>query len=602
MFRTLALTLAIGAALALPGGPAFAAPAKPAAHHATASKAQQLDKLYAQYWEEQLKLNPLQASFQGDPRFNDQLPNFLSADFRAKQHAFTQGWLDRVTKIGSDGLSGQDLISYQIFVYDQKMALEGEQYPDWMIPINQFYNLANFVVMFGSGTGPQPFKTVKDYDNWLKRASQVPVLFDQAVANMKEGVAHGVVQPKVLMQKVVPQLDAVIKDKPEDTLFWMPVKNMPASFSAADKARLTAQYQKLIADQLMPAYKRLRDYIANDYMPHTRDTVGLDALPNGAAWYAYLAKQNTTTDRTPAAIHQLGLDEVERIHGEMRGVMQQVGFKGSLQDFFQFMRTDPRFTFKTEDELLAHYRGIESQVMAGVPKLFSLTPKSKFEIRPVEAYRAQSAAGGEYNPPSEDGSRPGVFYVNTYDLPSRRTWEAEDLFLHEAIPGHHFQMSLQQELTSMPNFRRFGGENAFAEGWGLYSESLGKDLGMYQDPYEYFGYLQNELWRAIRLVVDTGLHSKGWTRDQVIKYMLDNSAVSETDAVAEAERYMAIPGQALAYKSGELKIKELRAKAQQALGPKFDIRAFHAEVLKDGAVPLDVLEDKVDRWIAAQKD
>jgi uncharacterized protein (DUF885 family) len=601
MFRTLALTLAIGAALALPGGPAFAAPAKTTAHHATASKAQQLDKLYAQYWEEQLKLNPLQASFQGDPRYNDQLPNFLSADFRAKQHAFTQGWLDRVTKIGSDGLSGQDLISYQIFVYDQKMALEGEKYPDWMIPINQFYNLANFVVMFGSGTGPQPFKTVKGYDNWLKRASQVPVLFDQAVANMKEGVAHGVVQPKVLMQKVVPQLDAVIKDKPEDTLFWMPVKNMPASFSAADKARLTGQYRKLVADQLMPAYKRLRDYIANDYMPHTRDTVGLDALPNGAAWYAYLAKQNTTTDRTPAAIHQLGLDEVARIHGEMQGVMQQVGFKGSLQDFFQFMRTDPRFTFKTEDELLAHYRGIESQVMAGVPKLFALTPKSKFEIRPVEAYRAQSAAGGEYNPPSEDGSRPGVFYVNTYDLPSRRTWESEDLFLHEAIPGHHFQMSLQQELTSMPDFRRFGGENAFAEGWGLYSESLGKDLGMYQDPYEYFGYLQNELWRAIRLVVDTGLHSKGWTRDQVIKYMLDNSAVSETDAVAEAERYMAIPGQALAYKSGELKIKELRAKAQQALGPKFDIRAFHAEVLKDGAVPLDVLEDKVDRWIAAQK-
>ncbi|HSR64961.1 MAG TPA: DUF885 family protein [Xanthomonadaceae bacterium] len=601
MFRTLALTLAIGAALALPAAPAFAAPSGPATHHATASKAQQLEKLYAQYWEEQLRLNPLQATFQGDPRYNDQLPDFLSADFRARQHAFTQGWLDRVTKIGSAGLSGQDLISYQIFVYDQKMALEGERYPDWMIPINQFYNLANFVVMFGSGTGPQPFRTVKDYDNWLKRASQVPAVFDQAIANMKEGVAHGVVQPKVLMQKVVPQLDAVMKDKPEDTLFWGPVKNMPADFPAADKARLTGEYRKLIADQLMPAYHRLRDYIADDYMPHTRDTVGIDALPDGAAWYAYLARQNTTTDRTPAQIHQLGLDEVARIHGEMQGVMQQVGFKGSLQDFFQFMRTDPRFTFKTEDDLLKHYRGIETQVMAGVPKLFSLTPKSKFEIRPVEAYRAQSSAAGEYNPPSEDGSRPGVFYVNTYDLPSRRSWEAEDLFLHEAIPGHHFQMSLQQELTSMPAFRRFGGENAFAEGWGLYSESLGKDLGMYQDPYEYFGYLQNELWRAIRLVVDTGLHSKGWTREQVIRYMLDNSAVSETDAVAEAERYMAIPGQALAYKSGELKIKELRAKAQQALGPKFDIRAFHAEVLKDGAVPLDVLEGKVDRWIASQQ-
>lgn len=601
MIRPLVLAFAITVALAAPAQ-VLAAPAKaPAAATQATAKAQQLNRLYDQFWEEQLQLNPLQATFQGDPRYNDQLPNLLSADYRAKQHAFNQRWLDRVQKIGPAGLSGQDLISYQIFVHDQQTALEGERFPDWMIPINQFYNLANFVVMFGSGTGPQPFKTVKDYDDWLKRASQVPVVFDQAIANMKEGVAHGVVQPKVLMVKVVPQLDAVMKDKPEDTLFWEPVKNMPSDFPAADKARLTAQYRTLIAEQLLPAYHRLRDYIANDYMPHTRDTVGLDALPDGAAWYAYDVKVNTTTDRTPAQIHQLGLDEVARIQGEIRGVMQQVGFKGSLQDFFESMRTDPRFSFKSEGELLARYRGIEAQVMQGVPRLFSLTPKAKFEIRPVEAYRAQSAAGGEYNPPSEDGSRPGIFYVNTYDLPSRRNWEAEDLFLHEAIPGHHFQIALQQELTGMPKFRRFGGETAFAEGWGLYSESLGKELGMYQDPYQYFGYLQNELWRAIRLVVDTGLHSKGWTRDQVLKYMLDNSAVSQTDAIAEAERYMAIPGQALAYKSGELKIKELRAKAQQALGPKFDIRAFHAEVLKDGAVPLDVLEDKVDRWIAAQK-
>jgi uncharacterized protein (DUF885 family) len=312
-------------------------------------------------------------------------------------------------------------------------------------------------------------------------------------------------------------------------------------------------------------------------------------------------RQNTTTDMPPAQIHQLGLDEVARIHGEIAQVMKQVKFKGSLQDFFRFMRTDPRFTFKSEEALLAHYRGIEAQVMAGVPGLFSLTPKAPFEIRPVEPYRAQSAAGGEYQGPSEDGKRPGIFYVNTFDLPSRRTWDAEDLFLHEAIPGHHFQIALQQELTGLPKFRRFGGETAFAEGWALYTESLGKELGLYSDPYDYFGYLQNELWRAIRLVVDTGLHSKGWTREQVIKYMLDNSAASETDATAEAERYMAIPGQALAYKIGELKIKQLRARAETELGPKFDIREFHAEVLKDGSVPLDVLEAKVDRWIAAKK-
>jgi len=602
MTRTpLLLTVAIAVALAGCATTTPTASAAAASTQAAESKAQQLNRLYDEYWEELLKLNPIQATFQGDPRYNDQLPNFLSAEYRAQQHAFTQRWLERIQAVGPDGLEGQDLLSYEIFLHDAKMALEGEQFPGELIPINQFFNLANLPVMFGSGTGAQPFKTVADYDAWRRRAALVPAVFDQAIANMKEGVAKGVVQPKVLMVKVVPQLDAVIKPTPEDTLFWMPVKNLPATFSDADKARITAEYRTMIQDELMPAYQRLRDYIANDYMAHTRATIGLDALPNGQAWYAYNARQNTTTDKTPAEIHQIGLDEVERIHGEMRQVMKQVGFKGSLQDFFKFMRTSKKFAFKSEDALLTHYRGIEEKVMAGVPKLFSLTPKAKFEIRPVEEYRAQSAAGGEYMSPSEDGSRPGIFYVNTYDLPSRQTWDAEDLFLHEAIPGHHFQIALQQELTGIPMFRRFGGETAFAEGWGLYSESLGRELGMYQDPYDYFGYLQNEIWRAIRLVVDTGIHSKGWTREQVIKYMLDNSAASETDAVAEAERYVAIPGQALAYKIGALKIQELRKRAQDALGPKFDIREFHAEVLKDGAVPLDVLEAKIDRWIATKQ-
>jgi uncharacterized protein (DUF885 family) len=595
------LVLALAIATALVGCVTTPTASTPASSRSVASKAQQLNRLYDQFWEESLKLNPIQATFQGDPRYNDQLPNFLGADYRAQSHAFTAGWLKKVQAVGPSGLNGQDLISYEIFLHDAKSALEGEQFPSELIPINQFFNLANLAVMFGSGTGAQPFKTVQDYDNWSKRAAQVPALFDQAIANMREGVAKGVVQPRVLMVKVVPQLDAVIKPKAEDSLFWMPVKTMPPSFSAADKARITAGYRTMIDSQLMPAYKRLRDYIANDYMQHTRSTVGRNALPNGQAWYAYDVRQNTTTDKTPAQIHQIGLDEVTRIHGEIRKVMQQVGFKGSLQDFFKFMRTDPRFSFKTEDALLSHYRDIEARVMTGVPNLFSLKPKAKFEIRAVEPYRAQSAAGGEYQGPSEDGTRPGIFYVNTYDLPSRRTWDAEDLFLHEAIPGHHFQIALQQELTGLPKFRRFGGETAFAEGWALYTESLGKELGMYSDPYDYFGYLQNELWRAIRLVVDTGLHSQGWTRERVIKYMLDNSAASETDAVAEAERYMAIPGQALAYKIGEMKIKELRARSERELGPKFDIHEFHAEVLKDGSVPLDVLESKIDRWIAAKK-
>jgi uncharacterized protein (DUF885 family) len=597
------LALAI-AAVGLTGTlPVFAqssAASVPAVASAPA-KAEKLNALYGQYWEELLQLNPLQATFQGDKRYNDRLPNFLSEDYRKKSHDFTARWLKTVEAIGPEGLTGQDLLSYEIFVRDAKNELESEKFPGWQQPVNQFYNFASMAVQLGSGASAQPFKTVQDYDNWAKRAARIPVLFDQAIANMKIGVENGVVQPRALMDKVLPQLDALIKDAPTQTLFWNPVKDMPESFSEADRKRITAQYSSLIGDDVIPAYRELRHYIANDYLPHTRDSAGMAALPGGEAWYAFNARNSTTTDLTPAQIHQIGLDEVDRIHGEIRGVMAEVKFEGSLQDFFKFMKDDPRFTFATEDALLVYYRGLEDKVNAHVTKLFSLTPKAPFEIRPVEPYRAQSAAGGSYMRPSEDGSRPGIFYVNTYDLPTRQTWDAEDLFLHEAIPGHHFQLALQQELTGLPAFRRFGGETAFTEGWGLYSESLGRDLGLYTDPYNYFGYLQNELWRAIRLVVDTGLHSKGWTREQVIDYMLENSATNETPAISEAERYMAIPGQALAYKIGELKIKELRARAEKALGDDFDIREFHAEVLKDGSVPLDVLEGKIDRWIAGKQ-
>ncbi len=593
----LAVALALAATLSVP---CLAADAAPQAS-ATSAKAERLNAMYEQYWEELLKLNPLQATFQGDNRYNDQLPNTLSAQYRQQMHEFNTRWLKAAREAGSEGLTGQDLLSYEMFVRDREDSLEAEKFPTWQQPVNQFYNFASTFVQLGSGTGAQPFKTVKDYDNWLKRAAQAPAVFQQAIANSREGVKHGVVQPRTLMVKVIPQLDALIKDKAEDTLFWGPVKNFPADFSEADKQRLTAGYKQLIEGELMPAYRELRDFVANEYLPKTRTKSGLGALPDGEAWYAYNARSSTTTDLTPAQIHQIGLDEVKRIHGQIEGVMKQVGFKGSMKEFFAFMQNDPRFSFKDEPALLAYYRGLEAKINQRVPEQFTLIPKAPFEIRPVEAFRAQSAAGGSYMRPSQDGTRPGIFYVNTYDLPTRKTWDAEDLYLHEAIPGHHFQLALQQELTGLPKFRRFGSEIAFSEGWGLYAESLGKDLGVYTDPYSYFGYLQNELWRAIRLVVDTGLHSKGWTREQVIAYMLDNSAESETQATAEAERYMAIPGQALAYKMGELKIKELRARAEKALGAKFDVREFHAEVLKDGSVPLEILEGKIDRWIAAKK-
>ncbi|MBY4599517.1 DUF885 family protein [bacterium BD-1] len=600
--RPLALALALaltGCATTPAADTAAAAPAVAAPQ--PGERAAQLSQLYADFWEASLALNPLNATFVGDPRYNDQMPDFFSAEFRAKEAAFNREWLGRAQAIGSDGLQGQDLLSYQIFVRDLEASIEGERFPDWQQPLNQFYNLTGLFAQLGSGSSAQPFKTVQDYDNWLKRAGQFPALMRSMQANMRAGMASGVVQPKVLMAKVIPQIDALIKDKPEDTLFWRPVAEFPADFSEADKTRLAAAYRELITTQLMPAYRELRRFVNDEYLPAARDTVSLSALPDGEAWYAYRVRQSTTTDMSPAQIHEIGLAEVARIHGEMDAVMKQVGFKGTRAQFFEFVTKDKQFEFGSEEELLTAYRALEAKINQRIPELFSLTPKAPFEIRPVEAFRAQSAAGGSYMRPSEDGTRPGIFYVNTYDLPTRKRWDSESLYLHEAIPGHHFQLALQQELGELPKFRRFGGETAFAEGWGLYAESLGKELGVYTDPYQYFGRLQAELWRAIRLVVDTGLHSKGWSREQVIEYMKANSATSDTEAVSETERYIAIAGQALAYKIGELKIKELRARAERELGDDFDIRGFHAEVLRDGSVPLAVLEAKVDRWIASRK-
>ncbi|PPT93970.1 DUF885 domain-containing protein [Xanthomonas arboricola pv. arracaciae] len=565
------------------------------------TKAQQLNLLYDQYWDASLKLNPLQATFQGETRYNDQLPNFLSPAFRQQSHDFTVLWLGKAEALGPDGLSGQDLLSYHIFVRDARSALAAEQFPSWMLPINQFYNIASIAVVLGSGTGAQPFKTVKDYDNWSRRAVGIPDLFDQAITNMRAGMQAGVVQPKVLMQKVLPQLDAIIARNAEDSLFWGPVRNLPADMPEADKQRITAEYKRLIEVRIMPAYRALRGFIATEYLPACRDTDGLTALPNGAAWYAYDVRQSTTSELTPEQIHQVGLDEVARLQAEIATLAKQVRFRGNLPKFYKFMQTDRRFAFRSETELLGYYRGLQGRVQAAVPRLFNVQGMPALEVRVVEPQRAQSAASGSYMRPSGDGSTPGVFYVNTSDLDTRRTWETESLYLHEAIPGHHFQLGLQQQLTDLPKFRRLGGETAYIEGWGLYAESLGRELGLYQDPYNYYGYLQNALWRAIRLVTDTGLHSKGWTRTQAIDYMLNNSAMTRTDAEAEVDRYMAIPGQALAYKVGEMKIAQLREQAQRELGPRFDVRAFHTEVLKDGSVPLDILQDKIQRWIATQK-
>jgi len=405
----------------------------------------------------------------------------------------------------------------------------------------------------------------------------------------------------VLAERVLPQLASQVVARPEDSLFWGPVTNMPASFPEADRARLTAAYRLMIETKVFPTYRRLHDFVRDEYLPKCRESVGLGALPGGKAWYEYNVRDVTTTGRTPAEIHALGLREVERVHGEMRKVMEQVGFKGDLPAFFAFLRSDPRFYYDSADALIQGYADIKRQVIPRLPTLFDVLPKADYEVRAVEPFREKSAAGGQYQAASEDGSRPGIFYANTYDLKSRPKWAMEALSLHEGNPGHHFQISVQREQQGLPKFRRFGGYTAFSEGWGLYSESLGRALGMYQDPYQYFGMLEGELWRSIRLVVDTGLHSMGWTRQQVLDYMAANSASGEAQRVAEAERYMAIPGQALAYKIGQLEIQGLRDKAERELGSRFDVRKFHTAVLIHGALPLSELRAEIDRWIAEER-
>jgi uncharacterized protein (DUF885 family) len=573
------------------------APARaPATRAPSQSKAQRLQKIYQDYWNASLKLNPLQATFQGDSRWNDQLPNYLAPAFRSQTHEFNAEWLSRVEAIGQDGLSGQDLLSYRIFVSNARMAQQGERFPTWMLPVNQYNNPAVVIALLGSGSSAQAFASVADYDAWARRALGVPALFDQAIANMRQGVAAGVVQPRSLMEKVLPQLDAIIRPTAEETLFWAPVRNLPEDIPAEERARIAAEYKRLIELRLMPAYRRLRGYIATEYLPATRTGGGMAELPGGADWYAYNVRQSTTTDLTPEQLHQLGLEEVERIQADIEALMKQARVRGNQQKFLRTLQQDKRFRVASEKDLLAAYADMHARVAGRIPALFPVLPRAALEIAAVEPHRGPSAPAAAYQRPAGDGL-PGVLQVNTHDLPSRRSWSVAHQFLHEGIPGHHLQLALQQELSDIPAFRRQAGETAYTEGWGLYAESLGRELGVYEDPYALAGYLQSELARAIRLVADTGLHAKGWSQQQAIDYMVGNSGFSQAEAVAEVERYLAMPGQALAYKAGELKIQQLRSQAKAALGERFDLGQFHARVLEDGAVPLEVLEAKIQAWI-----
>lgn len=562
---------------------------------------EQLNALFQQYFQEGLELNPLQGTFLGMNEYNDKWVNFLSQDYRERNRAFESGWLDRVRQIDRSQLSGQDLISYDIFLYQQNQFLRGTEYPDHLIPISQFFSLPSFMATLGSGQSAQPFATVEDYDNWYRRMEGIPTTLDQAIVNMRAGVQADVVQPRVLMVKVLPQLQAMLVDDVEDSLFWQPIANMPKTFSDADRERVTAAYRERLTDSVLPAYRRLHDYINDDYLPATRDTVGTSALPDGRDWYNYLIATNTTTELTADEIHQFGLDEVARIRREMMEVADTVGFDGTLEDFFAMLKSNDDFYYDNEEDLLEGYRALQDTVNEKLPALFDVFPKADYEVRAVEPFRAESSAGAFYQRPTPDGSRPGVFYVNTFNLRAQPKYGMETLSLHEASPGHHFQIAIQQEITGLPAFRRFGGYTAFSEGWALYAESLGREMGMFTDPYQYFGRLSDEMLRAMRLVVDTGLHAKGWSREQAIDYMTANSDMAESDVVAEVERYIAIPGQALAYKVGQRAINELREEAETALGEDFDIRAFHRVVLTGGAMPLEVLKRRVRSWIEAEQ-
>ncbi len=552
-----------------------------------------------------MKRNPIQALFRGDPRYADQFGDYISDAYLAGEKAAAEADLAALAKIDRRALNAEDKISYDVFKYQTEMGLKG--FAPALLkasidrPIDHFSGFQTFVPDLASGEGAAPFKTVADYDNNLKRLDGYVTYIDRAIARMQDGLKSGITNPKLVMANVVGQLDALVPPTVEASVFYKPVTKFPDAVSPADRARLTAAYATFIKDRLNPAQVKLRDFIKNDYLPKARDSVGLGQMPGGPALYRYLVEQTTTTDMTPQAIHKLGLSEVDRIHGEMEKVKAEVGFKGSLADFFVFMRSDPRFTPASAEAMRDAFFAIDKRVEANIGRDFSTLPKTGIEIRPEPPYKEKGAAGGEYMGGTPDGSRKGVFFYNSYDLPSRPMWGYETLFLHEGVPGHHFQISLAQENTNLPPFQRFGGNTAYVEGWALYAESLGKELGMFTDPYQYYGRLNDEILRAMRLVVDTGIHDKGWGRDQAIKYMLDNSAMGKTDATAEVERYIAIPSQALAYKVGQLTIRRLRTKAEAALGPKFDVRAFHAQVLMSGALPMAVLEKKVDDWIAAKR-
>ncbi|WP_367864392.1 DUF885 family protein [Pedobacter sp. WC2423] len=562
----------------------------------------QFGKLCDQYYEDYLKLNPVSATYAGDNRYNGELPNDGSVAYLNTTKNFYKQYLDSLGKYKRDQLDENDKLSFDVLKDNLETGIEGLKYHFEYLPFNQMNALPLTIGQLGSGTGAQPFKTVKDYEDWLKRVNAFSVWADTAIGNFKKGIASGIVLPKALVVKMYPQMLSMVVTDPAKSLFYAPVAQMPKEFAAADKKRLTEAYRNTIMTVIVPTYKKLGEFLKNEYLPKSRTTSGFSSLPDGTAMYTYLVKQQTTTTKTPEEIYQTGLKEVARIHSLMDSIKNKTGFKGDLKAFFEYMKTDPKFMpYHTPAEILAAFDQIHKRMEPNLKTMFTTVPKTPFEIRQTEAFRAASASA-EYNQGSADGKRPGIFYVPILDAAKFNTTSGmESLFLHEAIPGHHYQISLTQENTELPKFRRFGMHNAYVEGWALYCESLGKELGLYTDPYQYMGALGDEMHRAIRLVVDVAIHTKNMTREQAIKYMMENEAINEQGATAEIERYMGMPAQALGYKIGAMKIRELRTRYEKQLGTKFKLAEFHHQVLKDGSLPLSVFENKMDSWAATVK-
>ena len=562
-----------------------------------------LDSITANYYEQYLKLYPLDATAQGDERYNDQLPINIDKDFISGEITFYNSVQNQLKKVDYKSLSDQDKTVYDVLDYTLKDKIERYAYHPEYIPFTQFSGLPLDFPLLGSGQGNQPFKTEKDYSDWLKRTENFPAWMDAAIENFREGISNQYVLPKKLVVKMVTQMNAeeITTSDFSKNIFYGPINNFPKNFTAAQREKFTKEFKTMITKRIIPSYTKMGSFLQTEYLPKARTTDGINGLPKGNDIYAYFAKSWTTTTKTPNEINQIGLEQVAMLRNEMEKVKQQVGFSGSLEEFLIHLKSDPKaMPYKTDVEVIKVFNAVLTKITPKLKTMFKVTPKTPFEIRQTEKFR-ENTASAEYMPGTPDGKRPGIFYIPLPDPTKFNvTSGMESLFLHEAIPGHHYQISLQQENVQLPKFMRFGWFGAYGEGWAHYCETLGPELGLYTDPYQKMGYLSDQMLRAVRLVVDTGLHTGKMNREEAIAYFLKNISYDEQGATAEVERYMATPGQALSYKIGALKIRELRDLYQKNLGSKFNLAKFHDEVLNQGCLPLDVLDRKMENWAKRQ--